>query len=112
MLNRSYFQLCPGITIDFDLSDPFFTDYKPGEYRPLHDPHLKHFLNKKSVRRCLTKNNLITKDGEVRCTLQEYNRFQVGTRLGSYYHRITFSHNLAESSIARLLFAYLYLRYL
>ena len=63
--------------MDFDLSDPFFTEYKPGEYKPLHDPHLKHFLNKKSVRRCLMKNNLITKDGEVRCTLQEFNRFQV-----------------------------------
>ena len=71
------FQLVPGITMDFDLSDPFFTEYKPGEYKPLHDPHLKHFLNKKSVRRCLMKNNLITKDGEVRCTLQEFNRFQV-----------------------------------
>ncbi|KAL5267206.1 hypothetical protein ACHWQZ_G004300 [Mnemiopsis leidyi] len=64
------------MTIDFDLSDPFFTEYKPGEYKPLHDPHLKHFLNKKSVRRCLMKNNLVTKDGEVRCTLQEFNRFQ------------------------------------
>ena len=63
--------------MDFDLSDPYFTEFKPGEYSSLHDPNLRNFLNKSSVRRCLTKNNLITKDGEVRCTLREFNRFQV-----------------------------------
>ncbi|XP_060851645.1 uncharacterized protein LOC132930004 [Rhopalosiphum padi] len=67
--------------------DPFQSDNKLSfvlnnsydishRYNPLHDPHLKHWVNSPINRKFLEKQGLITEDKDVICSLREYNEYR------------------------------------
>ncbi|XP_025199243.1 fibrous sheath-interacting protein 2 [Melanaphis sacchari] len=67
--------------------DPFQSDIKLSfmlnnlneiahRYNPLHDPHLKHWVNSPINRKFLQKQGLITEDKDVICSLSEYNEYR------------------------------------
>lgn len=61
---------------DFDLNDPF-GHARPGEYDSLHDPYLKdYFFENPRTWRHLVHNNLITRDGKVKCDIKEFNQYR------------------------------------
>ncbi|XP_015708499.1 uncharacterized protein LOC107308840 [Coturnix japonica] len=65
----------------FDLRDPYSRNLCT-EYNSLHDPHLREFHNRKNNLRNLKKRGLVTEDGDVVCTLKEFNEYrQYLTRL-------------------------------
>ncbi|VVC25869.1 Hypothetical protein CINCED_3A017238 [Cinara cedri] len=61
--------------LDFYLNDPHNHEVAY-RYHPLHDPHLKHWVNSKHNRKFLYKQGLLTDDMEVICTLKEYNEYR------------------------------------
>nr|XP_039251320.1 fibrous sheath-interacting protein 2-like isoform X1 [Styela clava] len=61
---------------DFDRTYPSDV-YVSNEYRCLHDPHLRSFfLDRPAMRRRLRKNNYITPEQKVICSLREYNLYR------------------------------------
>jgi hypothetical protein len=59
---------------DFDLNDSRYA--KPAEYNSLHDPSLKDYFHNPRTRRQLVVNDLITKDGKVKCSIKEFNEYR------------------------------------
>ena len=59
--------------LSFMLNDPYAISNK---YNPLHDPHLKHWLNSPINQKFLHKQGLITEDNDVICNLNEYNEYR------------------------------------
>lgn len=59
----------------FSLNDPHSREIN-NEYNPLHDPHLKNWLNSKTNRKFLHKQGLVTENMEVICNLKEYNDYR------------------------------------
>ncbi|XP_035282263.1 fibrous sheath-interacting protein 2-like isoform X2 [Anguilla rostrata] len=45
-------------------------------YNCLHDPHLRHYYQKKELKDKLRKGNFITEDNEVICSLKDYNMYE------------------------------------
>ncbi|XP_048819545.1 fibrous sheath-interacting protein 2 [Lagopus muta] len=65
----------------FDLGDPYCR-HLGTEYNSLHDPCLQEYHNRKDNLQNLKKRGLVTKDGNVVCTLKEFNEYrQYLTRL-------------------------------
>ncbi|XP_060070787.1 uncharacterized protein LOC132550712 [Ylistrum balloti] len=60
---------------DFDLSDPYCHVFS-NDYHPLHDRHLRNHFNQPQMRRHLLKNDFLTDDNKVVCTLKEFNRYR------------------------------------
>ncbi|XP_050529496.1 uncharacterized protein LOC126899034 [Daktulosphaira vitifoliae] len=61
--------------LNFSLDDPYGNEVSYS-YNPLHDPHLKRWINIENNRKFLIKQGLITKDTEVICSLKEYNEYR------------------------------------
>jgi len=59
--------------LSFILNDPYEISHK---YNPLHDPHLKHWVNSPINRKLLQNQRLITEDNDVICRLNEYNEYR------------------------------------
>ncbi|KAK7106689.1 hypothetical protein V1264_017916 [Littorina saxatilis] len=59
---------------NFDLSHSLYA--RPGEYDSLHDPFLKNYLYKPRTKRLLVHNDLITRDGKVKCDVKEFNTYR------------------------------------
>ncbi|XP_056423455.1 fibrous sheath-interacting protein 2 [Hyla sarda] len=59
---------------EFDLTDPNCYLLKT-EYNNLHDPHLKSFFYNKKRHSHLLSQGYITKDNQVKCSLQEFNEY-------------------------------------
>lgn len=64
------------VKLKFSLKDPYNQDIS-NTYNPLHDPHLKHWVNLPTNRKLLQKQGLITDDGDVICDLKEYNEYRL-----------------------------------
>ncbi|XP_033752361.1 uncharacterized protein LOC117336092 isoform X2 [Pecten maximus] len=60
---------------DFDLSDPYCHVFS-NDYHPLHDRHLRNHFSQPQMRRHLLKNDFLTDDNKVVCTLKEFNRYR------------------------------------
>ncbi|XP_069133812.1 uncharacterized protein [Argopecten irradians] len=60
---------------DFDLSDPYCHVFS-NDYHPLHDRHLRNHFNQPQMRRHLQRNDFLTDDNKVVCTLKEFNRYR------------------------------------
>ncbi|KAJ8016985.1 hypothetical protein DPEC_G00013070 [Dallia pectoralis] len=60
---------------DFNLSDPYCHIMTP-TYNTLHDPNLNEYYHQKQIHDKLKKENLITEDDKVVCSLKEYNTFK------------------------------------
>nr|KAG5702545.1 hypothetical protein BaRGS_003705 [Batillaria attramentaria] len=60
---------------DFDLNDPEGRA-RPGEYDSLHDPFLKTYFDNPRTRKQLLHNDLITRDGKIKCDVKEFNQFR------------------------------------
>lgn len=63
------------VKLQFSLKDPYSQDVS-NTYNPLHDPHLKNWVNLPRNRKLLQKQGLITDDGDVVCNLKEYNEYR------------------------------------
>lgn len=63
------------VKLKFSLKDPHSREIS-NTYNPLHDPHLKHWVNLSTNRKFLQKQGLITKDGDVVCNLKEFNEYR------------------------------------
>ncbi|KAK3560571.1 hypothetical protein QTP86_010900 [Hemibagrus guttatus] len=61
-------------TKGFSLADPN-TKLMDMQYNNLHDPHLKHFFNRRGKKQRLKKLGLITNDNKVLCTLKEFREY-------------------------------------
>lgn len=61
--------------LNFSLDDPHCRQVSY-EYNPLHDPHLKNWLNKKHNRVFMLEQGLVTDDEEVICNLKQYNQYR------------------------------------
>ena len=59
---------------DFDLDYPLYA--RPGEYDSLHDPFLRDYFGKPRTKQLLVHNDLITKDGKVKCDIKEFNQYR------------------------------------
>ncbi|XP_076457532.1 uncharacterized protein LOC143291521 isoform X2 [Babylonia areolata] len=59
---------------DFDLGNALYA--RPSEYDSLHDPFLKEYFHKPRTKRLLVQNDLITKDGKVKCDIKEFNKYR------------------------------------
>ncbi|XP_065087658.1 uncharacterized protein LOC135709281 [Ochlerotatus camptorhynchus] len=59
----------------FDSTDPLGRD-DSHRYRPLHDLNLEVFYRDRKIRNILQQQQLINDDGDVICTLAEFNRFR------------------------------------
>ena len=59
---------------DFDLNNALYA--RPDEYDSLHDPFLRGYFDKPRTKRLLVHNDLITKDGKVKCDIKEFNRYR------------------------------------
>ena len=59
---------------DFDLDYPLYA--RPGEYDSLHDPFLRNYFGKPRTKQLLVHNDLITKDGKVKCDIKEFNQYR------------------------------------
>ncbi|KAG9342348.1 hypothetical protein JZ751_016850 [Albula glossodonta] len=62
-------------TTDFLRTGPCMRVPEP-HYNNLHDPHLRHFFNRKDKHQQLLEANFITEDNEVICSLKEYNTYE------------------------------------
>ncbi|XP_065665826.1 uncharacterized protein LOC100215779 isoform X4 [Hydra vulgaris] len=58
---------------EFDLRDP---SRPPLQYNFLHDNHLTKYLMNPCVKRRLLKKGLLTKEGDVKCTIKEFNEYR------------------------------------
>ena len=52
-------------------------DGYPSEYEPLHDPHLKKYIQRTRLKRNLRRNGLIACDACVKCTLKDFNSYRL-----------------------------------
>ena len=52
-------------------------DGYPSEYEPLHDPHLKKYIQRTRLKRKLHRKGLITCDACVKCTLKDFNSYRL-----------------------------------
>ncbi|XP_074787052.1 uncharacterized protein LOC141972890 isoform X4 [Athene noctua] len=59
----------------FDLGDPYCRLLRR-EYNSLHDPYLKAYHNRRRNFRRLREAGLVTSDGQVTCTLKEFNDYR------------------------------------
>jgi len=59
--------------LNFELNNSYEISYK---YNPLHDPHLKQWVNSPINRAFFQKQGLITEDKDVICSLTEYNEYR------------------------------------
>ncbi|KAF0761961.1 fibrous sheath-interacting protein 2 [Aphis craccivora] len=59
--------------LSFELNNSYGISHT---YNPLHDPHLKHWVNSPINREFLQKQGLITEDKDVICSLTEYNEYR------------------------------------
>jgi len=59
--------------LSFVVNDPCKISHR---YNPLHDPHLKHWVNSPINKKFLLKQGLITEDNDVICSLNEYNEYR------------------------------------
>ncbi|KAL4091020.1 hypothetical protein QTP88_025763 [Uroleucon formosanum] len=59
--------------LSFILNDPYKISHK---YNPLHDPHLKYWVNLPVNQKLLQKQKLITENNDVICSLNEYNEYR------------------------------------
>lgn len=60
---------------DFDLSNPQGRE-APGGYDSLTDPSLKFYFNSPKTRRHLVDNGLVTDNGEIKCSVKEFNEYR------------------------------------
>ncbi|XP_065683514.1 repetitive organellar protein isoform X2 [Hydra vulgaris] len=58
---------------EFDLRDP---SRPPLQYNFLHDNHLTKYLMNPCVKKRLLKKGLLTKEGDVKCTIKEFNEYR------------------------------------
>lgn len=63
----------PETKLNFELNNSYEISHR---YNPLHDPHLKHWVNSPINRKFLLKQGLITEDKDVICSLTEYNEYR------------------------------------
>ncbi|KAJ8354770.1 hypothetical protein SKAU_G00223370 [Synaphobranchus kaupii] len=61
---------------EFLLTDPNMHVMQPS-YNRLHDPHTRKYFHRKDLWNRLQKENFITEDNEVKCTLKEYRLHQM-----------------------------------
>ena len=62
---------------EYSVYDPYHKErVVKDSYNSLHDPHAKSYLNKPSVKKMLVKQGLITKEGKVLCSLQQFNKYR------------------------------------
>jgi len=59
--------------LSFVVNDPHKISHR---YNPLHDPHLKRWVNSPINKKFLQKQGLITEDNDVICSLNEYNEYR------------------------------------
>ncbi|KAM6106518.1 fibrous sheath-interacting protein 2-like isoform 3-T6 [Phoenicopterus ruber ruber] len=59
----------------FDLGDPYCRLMRT-EYNSLHDPHLQAYHNRQDNIRRLKRAGYVTSDGQVVCTLKEFNEYR------------------------------------
>ncbi|XP_064154758.1 fibrous sheath-interacting protein 2-like isoform X1 [Anguilla rostrata] len=64
------------LTNEFLLTDPNMHIMQPS-YNRFHDPHTRRYFHRKDLRNKLQKDNFITEDNEVTCTLKEYRLHQM-----------------------------------
>ena len=74
--------------LSFLLNDPYEISHK---YNPLHDPHLKHWVNSPINQKLLQNQRLITEDNDVICSLKEYNEYR---RFLSRLHNDAITHKI------------------
>lgn len=63
-------------TVEYGTRDPLNFERNFGPYCALHDPHTQEYLNRPIYKALLIHQGLINKEGEVICSLQEFNRFR------------------------------------
>lgn len=63
------------VKIDFSLTDPYCHDLS-NVYEPLHDPHLKSWLDSGNKFEYLYRQGLVTESKDVICKLREYNEYR------------------------------------
>jgi len=66
---------------DFDLADPLLRCTPSYGYNPLNDRSLTAYMSQPIMRRTLRRHRLLTRDGYVRCSLPELQRYR------EYLHR-------------------------
>ena len=69
-------------------------DGYPSEYEPLHDPHLRKYIQRTQLKEKLRRNGLITCDTCVKCTLKDFNSYRLYLNsIYLFYEKYGVSHN-------------------
>lgn len=58
------------------MSRPIEDELLISEYNPLHDPHARAFFHRPPMRRKLQRNGFVNDNGQVVCSLREYNAYR------------------------------------